>query len=92
MYVVLMYDIVLDEKGAWVSSRVFKTCKKYLCHIQKSVFEGDITPAGLVKLQAELNKYIRTDRDSLIVFKSRDEKWMKKEFWGVEDDITSNFI
>ena len=40
----------------------------------------------------ELNKIIREDRDSLIVFKCRNEKWIPKEFWGVDDDKMSNFL
>ena len=92
MYIILVYDIQMDEGGAKASRSVFKACKKYLTHIQKSVFEGDITPSLLQKLRIELNKYIRIDRDSVLVFKSREERWLQKEFWGKEDDKTSNFF
>ena len=35
MYVILVYDINLEEKeGQKVLRNVFKTCKKYLVHIQ----------------------------------------------------------
>lgn len=33
MYIILVYDIVLDEKGAKVWRDTFKTCKKYLSHV-----------------------------------------------------------
>ena len=92
MYVILVYDIKSDEGGAKVLNKTFKTCKKYLMHIQNSVFEGEITEAQLIKLQMELKSFIRKDRDSLIVFKSRNEKWIPKEMWGVQDDKTSNFL
>lgn len=92
MYIILVYDIMMDEGGAKVSRRIFKTSKKYLTHVQKSVFEGEITPALFKKLQVELSRYIRMDRDSVIVFKSREERWLEKEFWGKEDDNTSNFF
>ena len=87
-----MYDIISDEKGAKVARNVFKTCKKYLTHIQKSVFEGNLTRLELMKLKSELNHYVRKDKDSLIVFKSRNERWLEKEFWGMIDDKTSNFF
>ncbi len=45
-----------------------------------------------MKLKMELNRYIRKDRDSLLVFKSRDERWLEKEFLGMIDDKTSNFF
>lgn len=92
MYIILVYDIEMDEGGAKAARRIFKTCKKYLTHVQKSVFEGDITPALLKKLQVELNPHIRGDRDSVLVFKSREERWLQKEFWGKEDNKTSNFF
>lgn len=92
MYVILVYDIEVDDGGAKASRNVFKICKKYLTHVQKSVFEGDITPYLLQKLKLELSKYIRKDKDSVIIFMSREEKWMKKEFWGKQDEKTSNFF
>ena len=92
MYIVLVYDIVADEQGARVSRNVFKTCKKYLTNIQKSVFEGNLTELNYMKLKTELNQYIRKDRDSLLVFKSRDERWLEKEFIGLYDEKTSNFF
>ncbi len=92
MYVILMYDIALDEGGAKALRRIFKTCKKYLTHVQKSVFEGNITPSLLQKLRLELSRFIRKDKDSVLVFQSRDERWLQKDFWGMTDDKTSNFF
>lgn len=92
MYVILMYDILIDERGPKVTRNTFKICKKYLTHIQKSVFEGNLTELDLMKLKSELNSYIRKDKDSLIIFKSRSEKWLNKEFLAIEDDKTSNFF
>ncbi|MGF7057697.1 CRISPR-associated endonuclease Cas2 [Brassicibacter mesophilus] len=92
MYVVLMYDIMMDEGGAKVQRNTFKICKRYLTHIQMSVFEGNLTELNLMKLKKELNQFIRNNKDSLIIFKSRDEKWLTKEFLGIIDDKTSNFF
>ena len=78
MYIILVYDINLEEKeGQKVLRNVFKTCKKYLIHIQNSVFEGELLESQLIKLKSELNKYIRRDKDSIIVFKSRNQRWME---------------
>lgn len=92
MYVILVYDIKLDESGAKVLRNVFKICKKYLSHIQNSTFEGEMNVSSLNKLQFELQKWIRKDKDSVILFKSRDSRWLNKEFWGIIDDKTSNFL
>lgn len=92
MYVILVYDISGDENGQKILGKVFKICKKYLVHIQNSVFEGEITNSQLMNLNVELNKYTRKDLDSVIIFKSRNEKWLSKEFWGKKDDAMSNFF
>ena len=92
MYVILVYDIKSDEGGQKILSKTFKTCKKYLSHIQNSVFEGELSKSQITKLQYELNDIIRKDRDSVIIFKSRNEKWLEKEMWGLNNDKTSNCI
>ena len=94
MYVILVYDINLeDKKGQKTLRNVYKTCKKYLVHIQNSVFEGELLESQLLKLKSELKLYIRNDKDSVIVFKSRNQKWMEKMFFGkIEDDATDNFL
>ncbi len=94
MYVILVYDISLDDNdGNRVLRNVFKICKKYLVHIQNSVFEGEISETQLLKLSKELKRYIRKDKDSIIVFKSRNERWLEKKFLGkIDEDSTSNFI
>lgn len=92
MYVVLIYDITMDVHGPKVHRNVFKICKRYLTHIQKSVFEGNLTQLKLMQLKADLDKYIRKDVDSVIIFKSREERWLDKEFWALEDDKTDRFF
>lgn len=92
MYIVLVYDVSQEENGARRWSRIFKICKKYLTHIQNSVFEGELSKGQLAQLQKELKEYIDKELDSVIIFKSRQEKWLDKEFWGKEDDLTSFII
>ncbi|MCD8026664.1 MAG: CRISPR-associated endonuclease Cas2 [Clostridiales bacterium] len=92
MYVILVYDIVTDDKGKKILPKVFKICKKYLIHIQNSVFEGDISRPNALALKKELSVYIRKDKDSVIMFHTREERWLDKEFLGVADDKTSNFL
>ena len=92
MYVVLVYDISQEENGARRWSRIFKICKKYLSHIQDSVFEGELSNAQLERFKQELKGHINQELDSVILFKSRQEKWLDKEFWGKEDDCISFFL
>nr|WP_269140945.1 CRISPR-associated endonuclease Cas2 [Pectinatus cerevisiiphilus] len=88
----MVYDIKLDVQGAKVLRNVFKICKKYLTHIQNSVFEGELSDGQLLKLKIEIQKYLRQDIDSCIIFKGRNNIWMQKEFITDEDDKTSQFL
>lgn len=92
MYIILVYDISLEDCGARVLNKVFKLCKKYLHHIQNSVFEGELTYSQILSLKTQLNNYIRDDIDSVILFQSREERWLKKEILGIQEDRTSNFL
>ena len=91
MYIVLVYDISKTDNGQKRWSRIFKICKKYLTHIQNSVFEGELSKVQLEKLRQELKPHVDTSLDSIILFKSRQERWLDKEFWGIKDDKT-NFL
>ena len=86
MYVILVYDC-----GERRVAKMLKLCRKYLNWIQNSVFEGEISKAQLAQLQQEFKFCIDKELDSVIIFKSRQEKWLDKEFWGRKDDAT-NFI
>ena len=69
MYVILVYDISGEQGGEKVLNKVFKICKKYLTHIQNSVFEGELSEVQILKLNKELNEWIRKDLDSVICLK-----------------------
>ncbi len=70
-YVFLFYDIAdeFSEVGKYRVSKVFKVCKKYLKHHQKSIFRGNITPSNQIKLQNELSKIIDKNLDFLSIIK-----------------------
>lgn len=86
MYVILVYDV--DQKR---TSKILKLCRRYLSWIQNSVFEGEVSEVQLKQLTLEA-KEIMEDKDSLIVFKSRDERWLQKEIIGDERSSVSNFL
>jgi CRISPR-associated protein Cas2 len=87
MYVILVYDIGEKRVG-----KMLKLCRKYLHWIQNSVFEGEITEVKLVELKYKAKLLIHEDIDSVIIFKSRDERWLDKEIVGRERSTLDNFI
>ena len=81
MYVILTYDV-----GAKRVSKVMKTCRKYMVHMQKSVFEGNVTEAKLEKLKKDLQKILHTDEDSACIYKADNLAYLKKEQIGLIND------
>jgi len=85
-YVFLMYDIADEESEAGKRrvSKVFKICKKYLTHHQKSVFRGEITPSRLIKLQKELKDVIDEDLDFITIIKLKNRESFLEDTIGKE--------
>jgi CRISPR-associated protein Cas2 len=79
MYVIAVYDVGEKRVG-----KMLKLCRKYLNWIQNSVFEGEITEVKLMELQYRALEIMDEEKDSLIFFKTRQEKWLDKEIIGNE--------
>lgn len=92
MYTILVYDISMDENGAKRLRRVFKLCKKYLNHVQNSVFEGELSKSQRFELCRLVQSEIDEEKDSVIIFSSRDEKWLDKELIGLDLNPLDNMI
>lgn len=87
MYIIAVYDV--DQKRC---GKMLKLCRKYLHHIQNSVFEGEITEGKLEELKVKAKKIMEKDQDSLIIFKSRNEKWLDKEIVGEDKRPVDNVL
>ena len=87
MYIILVYDIGVKRVG-----KMLKLCRQYLHWIQNSVFEGEISPVKLKELLSKANKIMDEEHDSLIIFKSRQEKWLEKEVVGKEKNELDTFL
>ena len=87
MYVILVYDI--EEKRV---AKMLKLCRQYLNWIQNSVFEGELSEVKLKELLQKAKGIMNDDKDSIIVFTSRQEKWLEKQVIGKEKNELDNII
>jgi CRISPR-associated protein Cas2 len=87
MYIILVYDIGEKRVG-----KMLKLCRKYLNWIQNSVFEGEITEVKLKELEQRARQIMDEEADSIIIFKSRNEKWLDKQVIGVERSTLDQFL
>ncbi len=87
MYVLLVYDVDV--------SRVPKVCKflrRYLHWVQNSVFEGELRESQLEEVRWGLKQLIDAERDSIYIYRVRDQKWIDKEILGQERSPTDAII
>ncbi len=87
MYIILVYDMDTKRVG-----RMLKLCRQYLNWIQNSVFEGDLTEVKLKELLHKAKSIMKEETDSIIVFKSRQEKWLEKQVIGKEKNKLDNIL
>jgi CRISPR-associated protein Cas2 len=87
MYVILVYDVNQKRVG-----KMLKLCRQYLNWIQNSVLEGELTEVKLKELLAKAEKLMDKQEDSLIVFKSREQRWLDKQIVGLEKNPIDNFL
>ena len=76
-YAFLFYDV-----GEKREQKVFKICKKYLSHFQKSVFRGDMTPSKFIQLRKELKQIIDEDEDFICIIKLMNDNVFGEEILG----------
>ena len=81
MFAILVYDVNQKRVG-----KILKICRKYLTHVQKSVFEGAITEAKLNSLKAELKRSIDFDDDGICIYTAESPKFFLKEQIGVVEN------
>lgn len=87
MYVILVYDVAQRRVG-----KMLKLCRQYLCWIQNSVFEGELSETKLRELKSHIGSIIDVDTDSVIIFTNKMSYNMDKEILGKERMSTDNFL
>ncbi|MDD2634921.1 MAG: CRISPR-associated endonuclease Cas2 [Bacteroidales bacterium] len=87
MYVILVYDCGEKRVG-----KMLKLCRRYLNWIQNSVFEGEISEVKLKELILQAKLIMDEDNDSVIIFKSRQKRWLEKQVVGKERSKLDNFL
>lgn len=76
-YAFLFYDV--NERRV---QKVFKVCKKYLSHFQKSVFRGEISSSGMIQLKKELKKVMDEEEDFVCIIKLMNDNVFGEEILG----------
>lgn len=83
MYVIAVYDV-----NGKRDNKMLKLFRKYLFHVQGSVFEGELTIANLNILQNEIKLIIDDESDDAVLFyRILSPKEIQKDFVGKQKKI-----
>lgn len=85
MYLVVVYDVKSEN-----SNKILKILRKFLFHVQNSVFEGELTDLEFKKLKQEVKNNINEKVDSVIYYNIISQKVIKKE--GINTKKFSNLL
>ncbi len=84
MYVICTYDV--KSKNC---PKFMKLLRRYLFHVQESVFEGELTPSKYKKMKSELDKIISKE-DNVMLYFSYNSKMIKRKELGKK--VKNNII
>ena len=87
MYVIIVYDVGEKRVG-----KSLKLCRQYLCWVQNSVFEGELSEVKLKELKLRMESLIEPSEDSIILFTNKIGYNMDKQILGKERMPTDNFL
>ena len=88
MYYILTYDITSPKR----LPKALKLCRRFLNHVQNSVFEGELTTAQMDGLETSIKKIINKKEDSVLIYAARTPEVVDRFVIGIKKNEISNFF
>lgn len=82
VYVIVVYDMRAER-----THLLLKFLRRYLTHVQNSVFEGEVTEGDLETIETRIDSILEPD-ESTIIYEVSSEKLLQREVFG--DDPTED--
>ncbi|EDP75965.1 CRISPR-associated endonuclease Cas2 [Hydrogenivirga sp. 128-5-R1-1] len=93
MKVILVYDIATEEpKDQQRLNKVRKIVRRYITHVQKSVFEGELTKSKLERMKSEILRVVDREKDSVIIYVLEDSAKYERQLLTDVPDLTDNIL
>ncbi|CCQ33719.1 CRISPR-associated protein, Cas2 [Halorhabdus tiamatea SARL4B] len=86
MYVVAVYDVEADRTRLFLNF-----LRRYLTHVQNSVFEGEITDGDLEEVKGQLDSMLEPG-ESVIVYRMSSEQYVSRTVYGDDPTEDSQFL
>jgi CRISPR-associated protein Cas2 len=86
VYVIVVYDVRADR-----THRLLNFLRRYLTHVQNSVFEGEITEGDLETIENHLDSLLEPD-ESTIIYEVSSEKLLNRSVFGEDPTEDQRFL
>ncbi|MGI0016372.1 MAG: CRISPR-associated endonuclease Cas2 [Nitrososphaera sp.] len=83
----VVYDVAVER-----IDRVRGVLKQYLNWVQNSAFEGELTEGQLQELSTRLRDAIEKEKDSILMYRFSNPKWVSKNIIGIEKSEISPVV
>ncbi|UQA90751.1 CRISPR-associated endonuclease Cas2 [Streptomyces halobius] len=87
MYVVVVYDTAAER-----NPKILRICRKYLHHVQRSVFEGNLTDGQLRRFQAAVESVLDLSYDNVLVYSFPPAAVPVRHAWGAAEPEPTDII
>ena len=82
LFIIVAYDV-----NAKRCPKVMKILRKYLFHLQESVFEGNITGSDLRCLKHKLDEVLDPKVDTIVFYELLSDKYLRKSGSGKQKKL-----
>ena len=85
-YVIIVYDVEADR-----TPKFLKYLRRYLTHVQNSVFEGELTEGTLEEVKGKLESMLNSG-ESVMVYRMASEKYVDRFVYGEDPMDDQQFL
>lgn len=86
MYVIMVYDLQADR-----THKALKLGRRYLTHVQNSVFEGEISEGDLETLRNEVDDLLEPG-ESTIIYELSSDTLLNRTVYGEDPTEDNRFL
>jgi len=86
VYAIIVYDVQADR-----TPKFLKYLRRYLTHVQNSVFEGELTEGTLVEVKETLQSMLE-EGESVMVYRMDSESYVERSVYGDDPMDDQQFL
>lgn len=86
VYVIVVYDMEAER-----TNKMLKFLRRYLTHVQNSVFEGEVSEGDFEEIRTGVNELLK-DGESTIIYLISSKKRVDRTVFGTDPADESQFL